>query len=193
MPVAPISVQQNPEYAPIFLCLRGQHAPKKAVRFQWHRLSCLCSYDLLLRSGEIAAGLASQISPCLTPCHTQKKTPPSPSGGGIKISRLVYFPTLPASPCQNTQIDNKRSNSTRSRFSGKGLSRPKAYTGIPTVASASLSRSISLRVTFPPPIPPFCNFASPTVLNMRCDRQAPAFCAGTGERPIRNSPLDTSP
>ncbi len=59
------------------------------------------------------------------------------SGGGFKISQLAYSVTRPASPCQSTQIDNKR---TRSRFPGSSSSCAKAYTRSP---AGAIDRNVS--------------------------------------------------
>ena len=64
----------------------------------------------------------------LQPPSPQKKTPPSCIWRRVQIPKLVCFPTLPASPCQSTQIDNTHNNSMRSRPSGSSSSCAKSYT-----------------------------------------------------------------
>jgi len=77
---------------------------------------------------------------CVSVAAAKKKRRPVPSGGGFKSLKLVYLATLPASPCQNTRIDNTRNNSTRIRFSGRSPSCAKAYTRSLMVATRRPSR-----------------------------------------------------
>jgi hypothetical protein len=153
MPAAPISIQQNrPALRPSTSESRGGSqtrprsphphpaislrvsmplpAKKTPPSFQWHRHSCLCSDDL--RSNFEVESIhrcnPSNQAGFLQPPSPQKKTPPSCIWRRVQIPKLVSLLTLPASPCQSTQIDNTYNNSKRSRPSGSIPSCAKAYT-----------------------------------------------------------------
>jgi hypothetical protein len=53
----------------------------------------------------------------------------------VQIPKLVSLLTLPASPCQSTQIDNTHNNSKHTRSSGSSSSSAKAYTHSLAVAT----------------------------------------------------------
>jgi hypothetical protein len=148
MPAAPISIQEiylslcpcvsvaTKRRRPVFNGTGTPACAPTSTEFPVQARSSPDQVPMPQKPGEAIQTSEFLLASPLPHSHKKKRRPVA-SGGGLKSLKLVCFPTLPASPCQNTQIDNTHNNSKRSRPSGSSPSCAKAYTRFPSVSNRS--------------------------------------------------------